>query len=105
MGIALIKKVNEKTPYWIKKPFAKMIRNKLIKNTVFLETYHLLEKGDLMSPEDKIEWQVTELKKRLEYVADHSKYYKELFAKEKIDVKNITSLNDIKEIPVLEIKY
>lgn len=46
MGIALIKKLNEKTPYWVKAPFAKFIRGRLIKNKVFIEQYELLRLYD-----------------------------------------------------------
>ena len=42
MNISLLKKINERMPYWMKKPFAKIIRNKLIKNKVFLEEYKSL---------------------------------------------------------------
>ena len=58
MSIALIKKLNEKTPYWLKRPFAKVIRKRLVENNIFKETYALLKMGDGMSSEEKHKWQV-----------------------------------------------
>lgn len=47
MNIAAIKKINEKMPYWMKWPFSKMIRKKLIKNQEFLNQYRKLMHADL----------------------------------------------------------
>ena len=40
-------------PGWMKRPFAKLIRKKLICNPVFTETYELLVKADHMTKEEK----------------------------------------------------
>ena len=65
MGIALIKKLNEKTPYWVKAPFAKFIRDKLITNKVFIQTYVQLNEADEYSQEQIEKVQLAKLKETL----------------------------------------
>lgn len=104
MGIALIKKINEKTPYWMKKPFAKIIRAKLINNKTFLETYRLLEQSDLMTSREKEEWQLKRAKELLAYAYEHTSYYHELFDKMKFNPAKVEKLMDIQRLPILKKK-
>ena len=78
MGIALIKRINEKTPYWVKAPFAKFIRNKLVKNKVFTETIAQLNEADGYSQEQIECIQLAKLKETLIHAYEHSPYYKKL---------------------------
>ena len=101
MAIALLKKINEVIPYWVKKPFSKIIRNKLIKNKEFLNTYSELTVYDLMSEEEKNKLQFELLKQTLKHAYDHTKYYHELFDKVEIKIEDINSIADLKRIPIL----
>lgn len=101
MGIALIKKINEKTPYFIKRPFSKIIRNKLIKNQIFMETLKRLDQYEEKSIKEKESIQIHELKKTLLHAYEHTKYYKRLFDEAEFDPKTILSIEDLKRIPVL----
>lgn len=44
MNIALIKKINERLPYGVKRPFSRLIRNKLIKNKDFVHQYEVVSR-------------------------------------------------------------
>lgn len=101
MLISLIKKSNEKIPYWIKKPFSKIIRNGLIKNRQFLDTYFFLCEYDLMSDNEKEKLQLKYLKKTLEHAYKHTKYYHNLFNSVGFGVNSIENLSDLEKIPIL----
>ena len=101
MGIALIKKINEKTPYWLKKPFAGIIRKQLINNKVFQETYQLLLEVDSMSVEEKKKIQLTELKKTLIHAYEHTTYYHELFDLYKFEPYKVEAIEELEKLPVL----
>ena len=45
-------------------------------------------------------YQEKKLAESLEYIAAKSPYYKKLFAEEKIDIKNIWKIEDLRVIPV-----
>ena len=49
MKIAAIKRLNERLPYWVKKPFSSVIRRRLIENRVFLDQYDALIRADAMT--------------------------------------------------------
>lgn len=101
MGIAFVKKLNEKTPYWIKAPFSNIIRNKLIKNKLFIDTMEMLVSADHLSDEMIKERQLRELKKTLEHAYNCSLYYKKLFDECSFCPASITKIEDIQSIPVL----
>ncbi len=101
MNISLLKKINERMPYWMKKPFAKIIRNKLIKNKVFLEEYKSLCQYDEMDVDEKNEKQLELLKKTVQHAYYHTKYYHDLFDKAGFDCNSINSVEDLQKIPVL----
>lgn len=101
MGIALLKKINEKMPYWMKRPFAKMIRRKLIRNPVFTETYELLLKADDMTREEKESLQFECLKKVLRHAYEQTEYYRAVFDKCGFDPYQMQSIEDLGRLPVL----
>jgi len=101
MNIRVIKKVNEKIPYFIKRPFSKIIRSKLIKNKVFLATYAQLNEFDASCHRKKAEIQLKELQHVLLHAYNHTAYYKKLFNEIGFDPENFKSLSDLKKIPVL----
>jgi len=59
----------------------------------------LLEERDKQSAEKEIQMQEQKLRELLQYVSQHSPFYKDLFAKHQIDVKAIQSLSDLTLIP------
>jgi phenylacetate-CoA ligase len=59
----------------------------------------LLEDRDKQLAEKEIQMQEQKLQKLLQYVSQHSPFYKDLFAKHQIDVKAIQSLSDLTLIP------
>lgn len=101
MGIALIKKINEKTPYWVKRPFAKMIRGKLIHNAVFLDEYEALDRFDDLSTEEQEKLQLETLKGILQHAYEHTQYYKQLFDEIGLHPMDINSVEDLQCVPVL----
>ena len=102
MGIALIKKINEKTPYWVKAPFAKFIRNKLIGNKVFIETTTQLNEADEYSQEQIESVQLAKLKETLIHAYEHSPYYKRSFDLAKFDPYSVASISCLQKLPVLK---
>lgn len=101
MGIAFIKKINEKMPYWMKRPFAGVIRKQLICNREFKETYKLLVQADGMSDEEKKEYQLSKLKAVLQHAYDHTVYYHQLFDEYSINPCTIGCIEDLQRLPVL----
>ena len=101
MGIALIKKLNEKTPYWVKAPFAKFIRGKLIKNKVFIEQYELLKKSDMLSDEEKETWKKRELESLLRFAFENSTYYKGLMEDSCVNPLKDDAYKVLAALPVL----
>lgn len=101
MRIAMLKQFNEKIPYWAKVPFSGAIRQKLIGNPVFLETYRELEQADAMTPEELDAWQLRQLKEALRHAGEHTAYYRELFRQRGFDPESVSSLADLSALPVL----
>ena len=101
MNIAVIKKLNEDMPYWMKRPFAHIIRNRLIKNKIFLKQYELLERADGMSEQEISEFQMDELKKVLVHAYRHTAYYRELMDSCDFNPEAVRSPDDLKRLPVL----
>lgn len=101
MNIAIVKKVNEKLPYWVKKPFAKIIRDRLITNNTFLKTYSMLEEMDNMNADEKKSRQISLLKEVLIDAYNNSKYYNALFKEYGFDPDSVKRIEDIQVLPVL----
>lgn len=107
MGISLIKKINEKTPYAIKKPFTKYIRGKLIENKIFQEYYNFLCDSEGWSNQQITEWQITKINELFQFARTNSEYYKSILSDEPIgsveDIKNIEKLEKITLIEQLDL--
>lgn len=101
MNISVIKRMNEALPYWVKRPFARMIRGRLVNNKVFLQQYETLVQADSMSKKEVYELQLKEIKQVLIHAYAHTKYYKELFDQIHFDPNAFASMNDLKKIPIL----
>lgn len=96
MNFKLVKKMNEMCPVFIKGLFAPILRNKLINNKVFLNTYQELEKYDKLNEEEKEKLQFKKLKDILIYCYENVPYYKEKFELAKFNPKNMKCFEDIK---------
>jgi len=59
----------------------------------------LLEERDKQLAEKEIRMQEQKLQELLQYVSQHSPFYKELFAKHQIDINNIKNIADLALIP------
>ena len=101
MNIAAIKKLNENMPYWMKRPFAHIIRNRLIENKVFLKQYELLEQADGMTEQEKIKLQLDNLKNVLVHAYQHTVYYREIMDSIGFNPESVTAPEDLKKLPVL----
>ena len=101
MKISAIRKVNEIMPYWIKRPFARLIRGKLVKNEGFLAQYRELEAADAMDGEEKERLQLEKLRQTLIHAYEHTAYYKELFDRQHFTPEMISSAEDLSKLPVL----
>lgn len=101
MRISLIKKLNEYIPYWAKRPFARFIRNRLICNHTFLDTYQMLENADRMSESEKEQLQLNKLKSVLKHAYENTQYYRNLFDENGFDYNGVTKISDIQKLPLL----
>ena len=101
MGIAFLKKLNEKIPYWMKAPFARFIRKQLISNREFIDTYQFLVQADSMSDENKKEYQLSKLKAVLEHAYNHTVYYHRLLDEYHLDPSKFEKVEDLQKLPIL----
>ena len=101
MNIAHIKKLNENMPYWVKRPFAGIIRSRLTKNIDFFNQYKELIQFDDMGVEERKAHQLAKLRELLIYAQEHCPYYRELFVKYSFCPQELTSIADLKELPFL----
>lgn len=83
--IKIQKKLNEIIPGWIKLPFSRIIRGKLINNKTFQRQYNELLLCDAYSEEEKKKCQSELLRKLFLYVYENSPYYKRIMNENKID--------------------
>lgn len=72
MSISQLKKINEKMPYWMKRPFSRLIRNQLINNREFKDTYQFLCQIESAADEQKKEYQLEKLKSVLQHAYEHT---------------------------------
>ncbi len=101
MKISKIKKLNDIIPYCLKKPFTKMIRERLINNAKFKTTYEKLIKADGLSNSEILEKQFKELKKTLIHAYNETEYYHKLFDECHFDPFSINSVDEIQRLPIL----
>ncbi len=88
-------------PYWMKKPFTKIIRNKLIYNPIFEFTYSKLKEYDGLSTSEKMNLQFQQLKAILNYANEYSDYYHRIFGECQFIPEKMQSFEDIKRLPIL----
>lgn len=101
MNYNTLKKLYESLPYVFKAPFSGVLRNKLIKNPIFLENYNKLQESEKWSDEQFDLEQFNLLKESLIHAYEHTKYYKELFDENHFTPYDIKSFDEIDNIPVL----
>ena len=89
-------------PYWMKRPFVKLIRRKLINNSQFLGTYESLLRLDKMSEGEIEEEQKKKLNNVLRHAYSHSKYYHCLFAESGFTPDDdLHEISDLQKLPIL----
>lgn len=101
MKSAVIKKINEKLPDPIKQLFSASIRNKLIKNTTFLNQYNQLLAFEKLSASEKTELQQRQLEEQLRYAYEKIPVYREQFDEAGYDVYKKFNADAFSEIPIL----
>ena len=101
MNYVTLKKIYEGLPYIFKAPFSGVLRNKLIKNKIFVEHFNTLQSADSWSDEKLTAEQFNRFKDTLIHAYEHTRYYRELFDASNFDPYSVTSFTDIKKIPVL----
>ena len=101
MNISIIKKINEKMPYWMKRPFTRIIRERLINNSVFKKEYQELCKADVLSQKERETTQLSLLRNALNHAYNHSPFYKKVFDENDFNPNSIESVEDIKRLPIL----
>jgi len=99
--ISLLKKLNEVTPSWLKRPFAPIIRKQLIGNKVFLSQYSELLEVDKLNEECIIKIQTNRLKGILVYAYENSKYYRRVMNEKGIDPYHEDAFIALKKMPLL----
>lgn len=105
MKIALIKQLNEKLPYWVKRPFSSMIRKKLITNQIFLMQYKSLVRADSMSESEKLQEQMQQLQRTVKHAYMHTIFYRQQWKDLNVKPEDIRSLEDLKKLlPILSKK-
>lgn len=103
MGITnTAKKIYEKIPKSVKYAFAPAFIRLMINNKHFQRTWCDLDNFEKKSEKEKKKYQLESLKKTLVYSYINVPYYKDLFSKLNFNPNDITSLDDIKRLPLLE---
>lgn len=104
MKIAWLKEANEKIPAWMKKPFGSFLRKRLIQNEDFLQQYALLCRFDECGEEERDLYQLKALKEMLIYADRYVPYYHEVFQSCGFNPHMMSSLSDMRRIPILKKK-
>lgn len=102
MKIELIKKLNEKIPYCFKRPFAKFIRNRLIRNKIFVSTYDELTQFNNLTETEQKKIQLKKLRDTLEHAYKHTKLYRRIFDECGFNPEQLSKIEDIQVLPVLK---
>jgi len=97
----ILKFVRDNMPESMKDLFSGYIRNQLIKNRNFLDTYQQLMERENLDPEAIHHNQFLKLKNTLIHAYDHVPYYHELFRKSDFNPYEFTQIEEIKRIPCL----
>lgn len=97
----LLKKLNEKTPDFVKKALSKPIRAKVIKNKVFLDEYKELQQYESYSDEDKRKVHFAKVKDVLIYAYENTDYYKEQFNCLNFSPYDLKDLSELDKLPTI----
>lgn len=98
--IQLIKRINEKTPSWVRQMFAPVIRKQLIDNRIFTEQYNLLVKADKFSEDEIANLQKERLRELIIFAYENTIYYRKIMDAENID-PNDDAFSNLKKLPIL----
>lgn len=101
MGIALLKKINERLPDSIKMVAAPLIRSGLIKNSAFIEQYKALKDAELLNEHALKELQFNQLKTVLIHAYEHTSYYHDLFNQADFNPYQFETVEELRKIPLL----
>ena len=101
MGIALLKKINERLPDSIKMVAAPLIRSGLIKNSAFIEQYRVLEAAESFNEHELDELQFNQLKTTLIHAYEHTSYYCNLFKQVNFNPYQFETAKELRRIPLL----
>lgn len=102
MGIAMLKKLNQKMPDRIKSIFAPLIKRQLIGNPFFLEQYNLLKDADFYTIEESKSQQLELLRNCLIRAYENVPYYQEIFDKHDFSPYAFSDFKQLQNIPILE---
>lgn len=101
MSIALLKKVNQIAPDGLKKLAAPFIRRQLVGNRIFLDQYELCEHMRHASEDERLSYQMAQLRNLCAFAYAEVPYYREIFDETGVDPLRINVPGDIKALPVL----
>lgn len=74
----------------------------MVDNRVYRETWEELESFEVMSTEEKREFQLLKLRAQLEYAYSHVPYYKSLFGEFGVDLSTSDIEVELAKLPLLE---
>jgi phenylacetate-CoA ligase len=98
----ILKKLNEKTPDFIKKYLSIIIRYKVISNKVFKTQIEEINNFDKKNIEEKTEIHIKKLKETLIYAYENTNYYKRIFDEIELNVYKFNDLKQMKNIPLID---
>ena len=101
MGSALLKKLNNSLPDWIKAAGAPVIRRKLTGSCAFRNQYELLRQLDGMTPAEREEYQAGQLRETLIHAYEHTKYYHDLFDECGLNPYSFEDAGELTKLPLM----
>lgn len=101
MNAKVLKKLNNVMPDFVKGLGGRLIRNKLIKNEVFLKQYEELEELEKLDIVSREKLQFTKLKNILCYAYENTIYYNKVFNKVGFNPYEMKKVEEIKKIPMI----
>ena len=101
----ILKKLNEKTPDFLKKILSKSIRKKVIENSVFIKTLEEITDFEQLDESSKEKIHLEKLKNVLIYAYENTKYYNKVFDEIKFNPYELKDVNEIKRIPTIDKQF
>ena len=98
----ILKKINENMPNFIKKIARDVIRNKLIGNQVFINTYNEIEEFNNFSKDEQERIQFKKLKQQLIYAYENVCYYKQSFDECEFNPYEFKNKEELKKLPIIK---